>query len=107
MESEQTSAEPNPVPAAASAVPVRGTAVKAAGAEVDLSAEIAAAIERSPGDRVRVTRVCGCNYRCNWWAVGGGANAGQTMPGLVTTTYRVRKSRFLSVTKVGGGLLIK
>src|SRR4051812_6419712 len=36
----------------------------------DLSAEIAATIDREPGDRVKCTWVSGNNYRCNWWAPG-------------------------------------
>jgi hypothetical protein len=101
MEAEQEELRPSPTTAslpAANAAPVA----------TDLSAEIAAAIEREPGDRVRVTWISGCNYRCNWWAPGSAAKyANPTMPGLLITTHRVRKSRFLSVTKVGGGLLIK
>jgi hypothetical protein len=74
----------------------------------DLSAEIAAAIDREPGDRVRVTWISGCNYRCNWLAPVVTANYDNpTMPGLMITTHRVRKSRFLSVTRIGSGLLIK
>ena len=74
----------------------------------DLSAEIAEAVEREPGDRVRVTWVSGRNYRCNWWAPGstlGYDNPG--MFGLVVTTHQVRKSQFLSVTKVGNRLQIR
>jgi hypothetical protein len=101
MEAEQEELRPSPTTAslpAANAAPVA----------TDLSAEIAAAIEREPGDRVRVTWISGCNYRCNWWAPGSAAKYDNpTMPGLLITTHRVRKSRFLSVTKVGGGLLIK
>ena len=75
---------------------------------VDLSAEIVATIERQPGDRVRCTWVSGSNYRCNWWAPGSKAtydNPG--MAGLIVTTHQVRKSQFLSVTKVGERLVIK
>src|SRR4051812_42768884 len=69
-----------------------------AGPAVDLSAEIAATIERDPGDRVRCTWVSGNNYRCNWWAPSstlGYDNPG--MFGLTVTTHVVRKSKFLSV----------
>lgn len=74
----------------------------------DLSAEIAATIEKEPGDRVKVTWVAGPNYRCNWWAPGslsGYDNPG--MGGLVVTTHVVRRSRFLNVTRVGGRLVIR
>jgi hypothetical protein len=73
----------------------------------DLSREIAFAVEREPGDRVRVTWIQGPNYRCNWWSPSSNAlydNPG--MCGLLLTTHRVRMSRFLSVTKVGDGLVI-
>ena len=82
-------------------------AVKVAAA-VDLSAEIAATLEREPGDRVRCTWISGCNYRCNWWAPGslsGYDNPG--MFGLTVTTHIVRKSQFLSVTKVGERLVMR
>ena len=81
---------------------------KTATAAADLSAEIAAAVERQPNDRVRVTWVGGSNYRCNWWAPGSTAgydNPG--MSGLVVTTHLVRKSQFLNVTKVGDRLVIR
>jgi hypothetical protein len=74
----------------------------------DLSKEIELAVERQPGDRVRVTWIHGPNYRCNWWSPSGTArydNPG--MYGLVLTTHRVRMSRFLSVRKVGDGLVIE
>ncbi len=74
----------------------------------DLLAEIAATVDREPGDRVRVTWVGGSNYRVNWWAPGSPAeydNPG--MYGLVVTTHLVRKSRFVSVTKVGDRLVIR
>ena len=73
----------------------------------DLSSEIAATVEKDRGDRVRCTRVSGNNYRCNWWSLEGTTgydNPG--MDGLVVTTHRVRKSRFLSATKVSGKLVI-
>ena len=76
-------------------------------AATDLSREIESAVEREPGDRVRVTRIHGPNYRCNWWSPGSNAfydNPG--MRGLILTTHRVRMSRFLSVRKVGDGLVI-
>ena len=74
----------------------------------DLSAEIAATIDREPGDRVRVTHVGGDSYRCNWWAPGstlGYDNPG--MYGLIVTTHVVRKSQFLTVTKAGERLVIR
>ena len=66
----------------------------------DLSAEIAAHVERQPGDAVKCRRIDGESYRCNWWAAqatGGYDNPG--MSGLLVTTHRVRKSQFLRVTR--------
>ena len=74
----------------------------------DLSSEISQSIERQPGDYVRCTLVCNGNYRCNWWAphpTGGYDNPG--MGGLIVTTHRVRRSRFLRVTKEGERLVIE
>jgi hypothetical protein len=74
----------------------------------DLSAEIAAKVDREPGDRVRVTWIGANNYRCNWWAPGNASNYDNPkMYGLVVTTHIVRKSRFLTVTKVDDGLVIR
>src|SRR5947207_3862954 len=71
----------------------------------DLSAEVAAALERRPGDTIRCTRVGPETYRCNWWApeVPDRVDA-RTFAGLVVTTERVRQSRFLHVTRSGSGL---
>ncbi len=66
----------------------------------DLSGEIAAHVERRPGDSVKCRRINGDSYRCNWWAAqstGGYDNPG--MYGLLVTTHRVRKSQFLRVTR--------
>ena len=66
----------------------------------DLSTQIAAHVERQPGDAVKCRRIDGDSYRCNWWAAqptGGYDNPG--MYGLLVTTHRVRKSQFLRVTK--------
>ena len=74
----------------------------------DLSAEIAATIDRDPGDRVKCTWVSGNNYRCNWWAPGNiKGYDNPSMYGLTVTTHQVRKSQFLSVTKVGDRLVIR
>ena len=73
----------------------------------DLSKEIAAAVEKERGDRVRVTWIYGTFYRCNWWAPASKINYDNPgMQGMLVTTHVVRKSKFLSVTKVGDGLLI-
>jgi hypothetical protein len=80
----------------------------AAPAAVDLSAEIAATIEREPGDRVRCTWISGSSYRCNWWAPSNtSAYDNPGMFGLTVTTHLVRKSQFLTVTKSGERLVIR
>lgn len=75
---------------------------------VDLSAEIATRIERRSDERVTCRRIWGNRYRCNWWAA---QNArvldNPMMQGLLVTTHRVRRSRFLSVTKSGENLVIE
>ena len=74
----------------------------------DLSNEICRAVEKEPGDLVRCTRVSLDGYRCNWWAAqstGGYDNPGMT--GLLVTTHRVRRSRFLRVTNANGHLVIR
>jgi hypothetical protein len=78
------------------------------GSGEDLSDEICRSVEKHPGDLVRCTRVSVDGYRCNWWApqaTGGYDNPGMT--GLLVTTHRVRRSRFLRVTKVQGRLMIR
>jgi hypothetical protein len=67
---------------------------------VDLSTEIAAHVERQPGDAVKCRRIDGDSYRCNWWAAQPTASYDNPgMYGLLVTTHRVRKSQFLRVTK--------
>ena len=74
----------------------------------DLSAEIISTIERGRDERVTCKRISGNCYRCNWWApqsLSGYDNPG--MHGLLVTTHRVRRSRFLNVTRTEQGLLIE
>ena len=77
-------------------------------AEGDLSVQIEHAVQRDPLDRVKCVRVYDNYYRCNWWAqpVGGPAGGEVSVWGAIAT-QRVRKSRFLNVTSVGGELVIK
>jgi len=66
----------------------------------DLSSEIAAHVEKQVGDTVKVRRIDGDSYRCNWWAAQGtGSYDNPGMFGLLVTTHRVRKSQFLRVTR--------
>jgi hypothetical protein len=88
--------------------PDRQRAHGAQGTSQDLSGEISRFVEKQPGDFIRCTLVCNDNYRCNWWAAQstkGYDNPGMT--GLLVTTHRVRKSRFLHVTKSGDRLVIQ
>jgi hypothetical protein len=71
----------------------------------DLSAQIVRDIERAPGDQVTCRRIYGDNYRCNWWQCKDTSlydNPG--MLGLLVTTFRIRKSQFIRVTKSAVGL---
>jgi hypothetical protein len=73
----------------------------------DLSAEIIKSVEKWPEDRVTCRRIGANTYRCNWWsAADKSSDDNPRMEGLLVTTHRVRKSRFLSVTKSTGGLVI-
>ncbi|HET6247001.1 MAG TPA: hypothetical protein VFE47_04820 [Tepidisphaeraceae bacterium] len=75
---------------------------------VDLSAELALALEKSVGDQIRCTRVTGDTYRCNWWAAFSTNDYDNPkMNGLMVTTHRVRKSQFLHVVKEKGKLIIR
>jgi hypothetical protein len=73
----------------------------------DLSAEIAALVEREPGDQVRCRNVGGNRYRCNWWSgrVAAAVERGGT-PCLESTQLLVRKSKMLQVTKAADRLHI-
>jgi len=73
----------------------------------DLSAEIVKSVEKWPEDRVTCRRIGANSYRCNWWSVADNSrDDNPRMSGLLVTTHRVRKSRFLNVTKSMGGLVI-
>ena len=85
--------------------PARARTPFRAAASEDLSARVAATVEKRPGDTVRCTRVGDDRYRCNWWSAfptGGYDNPG--MYGLMVTTHRVRKSLFLRATQTSAGL---
>jgi hypothetical protein len=74
----------------------------------DLSEEIQRTVVKGPGEFVRCRKVGAYNYRCNWWAAEDTATYDNpTMGGLLVTTHRVRRSRFLRVTKSGERLVIR
>jgi hypothetical protein len=84
---DKTRPEPKPVPGA------------------DLSAEIAMFVAREKGERVKVRRVYGDNYRCNWLAPDyRSVNRGGSM---ALETFRIRDSKFLRVRKTPAGLEIE
>jgi len=90
-------------------IEVNSAPVKAAPEEptADLSAEIIKSVEKWPEDRVTCRRVGANSYRCNWWSVADkSGDDNPRMEGLLVTTHRVRKSRFLNVTRSRGGLVI-
>lgn len=83
------------------------TVVTAPAPSVDLSAEVVMTVEKQARDHVKCTRVTADTYRCNWWAPEPTAGYDNpSMSGLLVTTHRVRKSRFLHVLKTPKGLVI-
>ena len=78
---------------------------KSVAASADLSAEIAMTVERAQGERVKVRRVYGDNYRCNWMSLDTRAN--NRGGSFALDTYRVRASKFLRVRKHGDHLVIE
>ena len=78
-----------------------------AATEVDLSAEIVRSVTRNPGEQVTCRRVAPNHYRCNWWAQEGtGAYDDPAMAGLLVTTSRICRSRFLRAVKADNRLSI-
>jgi hypothetical protein len=77
-------------------------AAPAAGA--DLSIAIARAVDKRPGEHVRVRRVGVNTYRCNWVANDASRTGGDLQS---LTTWRIRESKFLRATKVQGRLVIE
>ena len=55
----------------------------------DLSKEIALSLERKPDERLRVVRLFGDCYRCNWWVQDPGPHP------FWLSTGTIRKSRFI------------
>jgi hypothetical protein len=80
------------------------TAPATAPKPADLSAEIAMTVAKQPGDRVRVSKVWGDHYRCNWVAPTARL-AGDRSEGTMLESFHIRHSRFLKVTRAEGGKL--
>ena len=70
-------------------------------ASADLSKEIALVLERKPDERLRVIRLFGDYYRCNWWVQDSGPHP------LWFTTGTIRKSRFVRAHMAGDQLKIE
>jgi hypothetical protein len=83
------------LPTQAQSVPSLASAPK----PQDLSAEIALAVSKQPGDRVRVARVWGDHYRCNWVA------PRNRLESSMLESFHIRHSRFLKVTRAEDGKL--
>jgi hypothetical protein len=84
--------------------PLAEEAAKKPKLTADLSAEIARAVDRLPGDQVRCKRVSANSYRCNWIAKDSTPAKGGT---LLIDAYQIRDSKFLRATKVNGKLVIE
>jgi hypothetical protein len=70
-------------------------------AEGDLSKEIALLLERKADERIRVVRLFGDCYRCNWWVQDPGPHP------FWLATGTIRKSRFLRASMTGDRLRIE
>jgi hypothetical protein len=78
----------------------------AAPPQADLSAEIVQSIAKDRHQRVTCTRVCGNNYRCNWWSPAPTKlYDNPKMRGLLVTTHVVTRSQFLHVVKIDNRLV--
>ena len=77
-------------------------------AQKDLSSEIIVTVKRQSGDEVRCVHVSGDKYRCNWWTLQNTEEFDnpKMRGGQLGTTYRIRKSCFMRVTKQGDKLTI-
>ena len=80
---------------------------KPAPAAADLSVEVAATFPEEPGLMIRCVHLFGDNYRCNWWGLEGVTKGANNVVGLLVADRRVRKSRFLRVTRTAAGLSVK
>jgi hypothetical protein len=78
---------------------------KAPAKDEDLSDQIARSVAREPREQVTCRRVAPNHYRCNWWAAHNTSNFDNpAMSGMLVTTSRISRSRFLRVVKEEGRL---
>jgi hypothetical protein len=79
----------------------------ASNAIVDLSAEIARTLAKRPGEKVKVTRVFGNHYRCNWIVLDRQPTDGAARQSMFIESFKIRDSRFLRATRGDSGLVIE
>jgi len=70
-------------------------------AATDLSKEIEHSMERQHDDRIKVVKLFGDCYRCNWWV------QDKTPHPFWLATGTIRKSQFLRVTKTSDRLNVE
>jgi hypothetical protein len=67
----------------------------------DLSKEMEHSLERKVDEHIRVVRVFGDHYRCNWWVQDKSPHP------FWLATGTIRKSRFVKATRSSDRLLIE
>jgi hypothetical protein len=67
----------------------------------DLSKEMEQSMERQPDERIKIVRVFGNCYRCNWWV------QDKTPQPYWLASGKIRKSALVRATKTSDGLLIE
>ena len=67
----------------------------------DLSKEIEQSMERQPDERIKIVRVFGNCYRCNWWV------QDKTPQPHWLATGKIRRSALVRATKTKDGLLME
>ena len=68
----------------------------------DLSEAIRRMVKRQPGEELKIVRVFGDHYRCNWWVRDTAADAAFSL-----AIGRIGRSSFLRATMTGGKVLIE
>jgi len=68
----------------------------------DLSDAIKRAVKRQPGEEVKIVRVFGDRYRCNWWVRDWASDGAFSL-----AVGRISRSSFLRATKTGDKVVIE
>ena len=68
----------------------------------DLSEAIKRMVKRQPGEELKIVRVFGNHYRCNWWVRDPAADAAFSL-----AIGRIGRSSFLRVTRTGDEVVIE